>query len=132
LTVIVAPVGLWARGWRNTADGVRFRECRGQPIGRHAVLVDIDADDLRAELFEKVEQRWKRRVLDDDSVAEVDDDLGDAIERVHRPVDDREVFGRERPVGAQDRVQFGQHRLVEVAARQRLAADLGDHLAEVG
>ena len=81
--------------------------------------------DLAAELLEQVEHRRERRVLDDDPVAEAQHDLGDAVERVHRPVDDGHRLGRERPRSAQHRLELGQHRMVEVARRQRLAARRG-------
>ena len=89
-------VGLCARGCRNTAD--RLVAQRVDELGDdRALVVDVDADDVGAELVEQVEQRRERRVLDDHPVAEAHDDLGDAVERVHRPVDHGERLGRERP-----------------------------------
>ena len=111
----------------------RARARRASPSTRHPLGVDVDADHLGAELLEQVEQRRERRVLDDDAVAEADDHLGDPVERVHRPVDHGELLGRERPRrrGARSS-SSGSTGVVEVAGRQRLAADLGDDRAEVG
>ena len=101
-------------------------------VDDRSLVVDIDADDLGTELVEQIEQRRERGVFDDHSIAEADDDLGDAVEGVHRPVDHGQRLGRERPAVAQPGLEFGQHRVVEVARRQRLAADLGDGRTEIG
>ena len=95
------------------------RERGAQALDRHALVVDVDADHLGAELLEQVEQRREGRVLDDHAVAEADDDLGDSVERVHRAVDHGELLRGERPALAQHLLERGQHRVVEVAARQR-------------
>ena len=107
-------------------------ERRRQLVGHHALVVDVDADRDRAELFEQVEHRRERGVFDDDPIAEAHDHPGDPVERVHRTVDHGELLGPERPSGAQPLVEGGQHGLVEVAGGEGLAADPGDHRAEVG
>ena len=94
------------RGWRNTATGACHR--RRRPAGRHALVVEVDADHFGAEQIEQVEQRRKRRVLDHDTVAEAHHHLGDAIERVHRAVDDGQLLRLERPP-SRNAVERGQH-----------------------
>ena len=71
-------------------------------------------------------------MLDHHPVAQPDDDLGDAVQSVHRAVDHGQLLGRKRPTGAQPLVEFGQHRLVEVAGCQRLAAETGHDRGQVG
>ncbi len=71
-------------------------------------------------------------MLHDDPVAETDDHLRHPVERVQRPVDDRHHLRGEGPAVPQRRLQVGQHRLVQVAARQRLAGHRRDDRSEVG
>ena len=105
---------------------------RGQAAGHHALLVEVDADHLRAEQIEQVEQRGEGGVLDCDPVAEPYHDARNTVERIHRAVDDGELLGVERPIRPHPSGQLRQHRLVEVAAGERLTADAGDHRAQVG
>ena len=93
------PAGLCATRLKHERrrDGRRVVERRPQLVEPRAVGVDVDADHVAAELFEQVEQRRERRVLDDDPVAEAQHDLGDAVEGVHRAVDDRDRLRPERP-----------------------------------
>ena len=81
-------------------------------------VVEVDPDDLGAQFVEQVEQRREGRVFDQHSVAEPHDDLGNAIECIHRPVDHGQGLGTERPSGVQAGLEFGQHRVVEVAGGQ--------------
>ena len=129
--VVVTPVGLCARGCRKTATGLLAQRL-DELVDDRSLVVEVDADHVGAELVEQVEQRRERRVLDDHSITEAHDDLGDTVERVHRPVDDGQRLGRERPAVAQPSLEIWQHRIVEVARRQRLPADPGDDRPEVG
>ena len=85
-------------GSRLQEDGHGLHAQRIDELGDdRAFVVDVDTDHLGAELVEQIEQWRKCRVFDDHSIAESNDHLGDAIERVHRAVDDRQRLGRERP-----------------------------------
>ena len=57
--------------------------------------------------------------------------LGHAVEGVEGTVDDGDRLGRERPRRPQLVLERREHRVVEVARRQRLPADLGDDRGEV-
>ena len=96
-----------------------------------ALVVDVDAHDVAAQALEEIEHRREARMLDHDAVAEVQHDAGHAVESVQRPVDDRDRLGRKRPRRSQLVLQGWQHGVVEVARRQRLAADFGDDRREV-
>ena len=108
------------------------RNASRRPSTGEALGVDVDRDHLAPELLEQVEHRRERGVLDDDPVAEAEHVLGDAIERVHRPVDDGHRLRSERPQLGEHGFELRQHRMVEVARRQRLAAHAGDDRPEVG
>ncbi len=125
------PVGLWARGCRKSRTWSQAQRI-AQTFDGQAVGVDVDRDHLAPELLEQVEHRRERGVLDDDSVAEAEHVLGDAIEGVHRPVDDGHRLRLERPQLGEHGFELGQHRMVEVARRQRLPTHAGDDRSEVG
>ena len=129
--VVVTPVGLCARGCRKTATG-SLTERLDELGDDRPLVVEVDTDDVGAELVEQVEQRRERRVLDDHSITESHNDLGHAVEGIHRSIDHGQRLGRERPACVQPCLESGQHRVVEVAGRQRLPADLGDDRPEIG
>ena len=104
---------------------------RPQPVDGQPIVVDVDADHIATHLLEQIEEWRKAGVLDDDVVTEAQHDLCHAVEGVHRAVDDRHRFGRERPGRDQLVLQRRQHGVIEVAGRQRLLADAGDDRAEV-
>ena len=94
-------------GARLQEDGDGSLSKRVDELGDdRALVVEVDTDDVGAELVEQVEQGRERRVLDDHSIAESHDDLGDAVERVHRAVDDGQRLGRERPAVVQARFEL--------------------------
>ena len=125
--VMVTPVGFWARGCRNTA---RHRPCaaRQQPGDRHAVVVQVHADDLarRADRAGRAgagtsgarprrDRRGARTTWATRSSASI------------APSTTVICLGLERPRSARSTSSsVGQHRLVEVAPRQRLPTDRGD------
>ena len=64
-------------------------------------------------------------MFDHDPVAEMQGDTGHAVEGIEGAIDDGDRFWREWPRRSQLVLQGGQDGVVEVARRQRLAADLG-------
>ena len=119
------PVGLCDRGWVNRATGSRGRAApSGGEIG--ALVVERHTDHLRPDRIEHVEQRRKRRVLDDHDVAESDEFGDHPVERIQRAVDDSDGLGFVGPPTAQldlerteqRRVDVGRHRDVGVQSLQ--------------
>ena len=119
-------------GLQHDRPHVTGRERGAQSGHRRAVVVDVDTDHVAAELVEEVEHRREAGVLDDDPVTEAQHDLGDAVDGVHRTVDDGHRLGRERPRAAQLVLEGREDRVVEVARRQRLLADPRHDGTEVG
>ena len=129
---IATPAGFCARGCSITAARSIAVERRRQLGDVEALVVDVDADDVARQPFEQVEHRREPGMLDDDPVAEAQDDARHAVEGVEGTVDDRDRLRRERPRRPQLLLEGREHGVVEIARRQRLPADLGDDRAEVG
>ena len=102
-----------------------------EPRRLQPLVVHVHPDDLGPQQVQQVEEGREARMLHHDAVAEADHRAGDAVQRVHGPVDDGDGLRRERPVGAQPLLQRRQHRVVEVVVRQRAAPHGRQQRAEV-
>ena len=74
----------------------RSREC----FNVHALGVDLNPNDIGANLFEQVEQWREGRVFNNHAVTETDHHLGDAVKGIHSSINDGEFFWHERPTMA--------------------------------
>ena len=101
-------------------------------VDEHAFVVERHPDHFGADLLEQIEQRRERGMLDHHAIAEMHHHLCHAIERVHRPVDHRDLVGCERPARAQRRLELGQHRVIEIRTRERLAAHSRQRRPQIG
>ena len=108
----------------------RRRTARSWSTSRPSSSTSTPIDVARQPL-EQVEHRREPGVLDDHTIAEAQGHAGHPVEGVEGAVDDRDRLRRERPRRPQLVLQRREHRVVEVARRQRLPADLGDDRGEV-
>ncbi len=103
-----------------------------QGAGHHALVVHRHRHHLGADGVQQVEHRGEGGFLDQHDVAEPHGERGQAIERVHGPVDHAEVAGGERPAVPEPLGQVGEDGVDEVALGQGAAGDPGERRSEIG
>ena len=111
-----------AAGGRSSDDGAQLGDVE-------ALVVDVDADDVAASRSSRSSIGGNPGCSTTTRSPRRSTTLGDAVEGVEGAVDDRDRLRRERPRRSQLLLERREHGVVEVARRQRLAADLGDDRA---
>jgi hypothetical protein len=87
-----------------------------EEFGDQAFAIYIDTDGPRSALVEEVQQRWKRRILDDDDVSEVNQRRRNLVDPVHGAIHHGELVGLVGPVEEENIGQVGYHVIIEITA----------------